>query len=294
MSGNQPSVTLYVSNINTKIPKEEVRRSLYCLFTVYGKVLDVVHVRRDGLRGCAFVVFKDLASSTASMRSLDGESFYGKALRIGYAKSTSHATVQLHEGPEAVYAIKLGLRELDGTPKNNLSKLTVSGAQKRLIDEKRKEKRGREEDEEEEEEEEDEDEDGQGQGRPEKKKGRQEQDESDDAMDEESDDDDQQQGQGTTGQSSLEKPGSQPSQVLYVAGLPQEVTTDMLSALFQQYSGLSSVKLLPTSGTTTEKNSGTAMVVYETVSQAGVAKESLDGFLVDKDAPIKVDFAARG
>lgn len=36
------------------------------------------------------------------------------------------------------------------------------------------------------------------------------------------------------------------------------------------------------------------MVVYETVSQAGVAKEALDGFLVDKDAPIKVDFAARG
>lgn len=34
--------------------------------------------------------------------------------------------------------------------------------------------------------------------------------------------------------SALEQAGSQPSQVLYVAGLPQEVTTDMLSALFQQ------------------------------------------------------------
>ena len=42
------------------------------------------------------------------------------------------------------------------------------------------------------------------------------------------------------------------------------------------------------------KNAGTAMVVYETVSQAGVAKEALDGFLVDKDAPIKVEYAARG
>jgi len=36
------------------------------------------------------------------------------------------------------------------------------------------------------------------------------------------------------------------------------------------------------------------MVVYETVSQAGVAKEALDGFLVDKDQKIKVDFAKSG
>ncbi|GAA5892993.1 U1A/U2B"/SNF family RNA-binding protein [Sporobolomyces salmoneus] len=286
MSGNPPSVTLYVSNINTKIPKEEVRRSLYCMFNVYGKVLDVVHVRRDKLRGTAFVVFRDLASSTSAMRGLDGEGFYGKSLRIAYAKSTSHATVELHEGPEAVYAIKLGLRELDGTPKTNGSKLTVSGAQKRLIDEKRKEKRGRED--EEEEEEEDEDEEG---DRPEKKKGRQEEEEDDDAMDEESDDDAP--GPKPTDSavdSALEQAGSQPSQVLYVAGLPQEVTTDMLSALFQQYSGLSTVRLLPAQAGS--KNVGTAMVVYETVSQAGVAREALDGFLVDKDAPIKLDFAA--
>lgn len=59
-----------------------------------------------------------------------------------------------------------------------------------------------------------------------------------------------------------------------------------------RYSGLSSLRLLPS--TATSKNAGTAMVVYESVTQAGVAKEALDGFLVDKDAPIKVDYAARG
>ncbi|GAA5937295.1 U1A/U2B"/SNF family RNA-binding protein [Sporobolomyces koalae] len=283
MSANQPSVTLYVSNINSKIPKEEVRRSLYSLFNVYGKVLDVVHVRRDKLRGTAFIVFRDLASSTAAMRGLDGEGFYGKSIRIAYAKSTSHATVELHEGPEAVYAIKLGLRELDGTPKQG-SKLTVSGAQKRLIDDKRKEKRGRDEDDEEEEE--DEDEEGDQDGQPDKKKGKQTE-EDDDAMDEDSDEDEPVPAASTA---SLEQAGTQPSQVLYVAGLPQEVTTDMLSALFQQYSGLGSVRLLPAA---TGKNSGSAMIVYESVAQAGVAKDALDGFLVDKDAPIKVDYAAK-
>lgn len=50
-----------------------------------------------------------------------------------------------------------------------------------------------------------------------------------DAMDEESDDD-----APAPTATMLEKAGSVPTPVLYVAGLPQEVTTDMLSALFQQ------------------------------------------------------------
>lgn len=76
--------------------------------------------------------------------------------RISYAKGTSYATIAQTEGPEAVYAIKLGLRDANEEA-GNKSRLTVSGAQKKLIDDRRKEKRGRE-DEEEEEEEEDEDE----------------------------------------------------------------------------------------------------------------------------------------
>lgn len=182
----------------------EIRRSLYCLFATYGKVLDVVHVRKPKTRGTAFVVFRDLASTTAAMRGLDGESFYGKSLvsravvpqsevsmrvdsatladptflrprarrcpqRIAYAKATSHATIAQTEGPEAVYAIKLGLRDADDAGKK--SKLTVSAAQKKLADDRREAKRGRQNGngaEEEEEEEDEDDEEG-----PQKKKSRQ-------------------------------------------------------------------------------------------------------------------------
>lgn len=77
--------------------------------------------------------------------------------RISYAKGTSYATIAQTEGPQAVYAIKLGLRDANEEA-GNKSRLTVSGAQKKLIDDRRKEKRGREDEEEEEEEEEDEDE----------------------------------------------------------------------------------------------------------------------------------------
>lgn len=78
-----PNTALYVKNIPSKIKKSELRRQLYCLFVTYGKVLDVVATRRDGMREQAFVVFQDLASSTAALRALDGFSFYGRALVRG-------------------------------------------------------------------------------------------------------------------------------------------------------------------------------------------------------------------
>lgn len=102
-----PSPSLFVQNLNDKVKKDgtsppppsssrphsqllpELRRSLYCLFSVYGKVLDVVHTRDPKVRGTAFVVFRDLASSTSALRGLDGEAFYGKQL----VSPTSEASV---------------------------------------------------------------------------------------------------------------------------------------------------------------------------------------------------------
>jgi hypothetical protein len=85
--------------------------------------------------------------------------------RISYAKSTSHATIADTEGPEAVYAIKLGLRDAENSAANG-GKLTVSAAQRKLVAEKKREREG---DAAEEEEEEESEEEG-GSGEPEKKK----------------------------------------------------------------------------------------------------------------------------
>lgn len=70
--------------------------------------------------------------------------------KITYAKTKSHATTGLEEGPEAVYAIKAGLRTAAEKAAGGSSRLTVSGAQKKLIDEAKKAKRGRESEEEDE------------------------------------------------------------------------------------------------------------------------------------------------
>ncbi|CAJ1969941.1 unnamed protein product [Cylindrotheca closterium] len=84
-----PNNTLYVSNIDWKIKKALLRRALHTLFTRHGKVLEIITLRRDGLRGQAWVIFEDVKAATAALHHEQGFSFFEKDLRLAYAKSKS-------------------------------------------------------------------------------------------------------------------------------------------------------------------------------------------------------------
>ncbi|KAK4979518.1 hypothetical protein LTR28_004215, partial [Elasticomyces elasticus] len=75
-----PNSSLYLSNLPDKLPKEELRRSLYYLFTTYGSVLDIVALKTPKLRGQAHVLFKDVTSATMALRALQGFEFFGKKM----------------------------------------------------------------------------------------------------------------------------------------------------------------------------------------------------------------------
>jgi len=64
-----------------------------------------------------------------------------------------------------------------------------------------------------------------------------------------------------------------------------------LGRLSSRYPGLATIRLSPASPDAAPK-SGSALVRFESAAQATVAKDALDGFLVDRDAPIQVRFAA--
>jgi len=61
----------------------ELKRSLYYLFSQFGPIIDIVAMKTIKARGQAFVIFKDLSSATAALRSLQGFPFYGKPM-VGY------------------------------------------------------------------------------------------------------------------------------------------------------------------------------------------------------------------
>jgi hypothetical protein len=72
--------SLYCTNLSDKLRKQDLRLSLYTLFSTYGAVLDVVAVKTEKMRGQAHIVFKDVQASTQAMRALQGFEFFGKPM----------------------------------------------------------------------------------------------------------------------------------------------------------------------------------------------------------------------
>jgi RNA recognition motif-containing protein len=85
----QPSATLYLKNIDWKIKKPLLQRALYSLLTRHGKVLEIVILRRDGLRGQAWVIMDNVQAATAAMQAENGFTFFGKDLVIEYSREPS-------------------------------------------------------------------------------------------------------------------------------------------------------------------------------------------------------------
>ncbi|CAL1261323.1 unnamed protein product [Larinioides sclopetarius] len=84
-----PNNTIYINNLNEKIKKDELKRSLTAVFSQFGKILDIVAMQTLKMRGQAFVVFDDIKSATAALSTMQSFPFYDKPMRIQYAKTDS-------------------------------------------------------------------------------------------------------------------------------------------------------------------------------------------------------------
>lgn len=84
-----PNQTIYIKNLNEKIKKEELKRSLYALFSQYGRILDIVALKTAKLRGQAWVVFSEVPAASNAVRQMQNFPFYDKPMRIQYAKTKS-------------------------------------------------------------------------------------------------------------------------------------------------------------------------------------------------------------
>jgi U2 small nuclear ribonucleoprotein B'' len=101
MADIPPNQTIYVNNLPEKIKKHELKQLLYALFGQFGKIIDVVTMRTDRLRGQAWIVFADIAAATSALRGMQGFPFYEKPVRVSYARTTSNKVVMLKGGKAA-------------------------------------------------------------------------------------------------------------------------------------------------------------------------------------------------
>lgn len=85
----EPNETLYVHNLNEKIKKNPLKKSLHSVFSQFGKIVDIVALRGFKLRGQAWVVFESKAAATNALRTMQNFPFYDKPLVIEFAKHRS-------------------------------------------------------------------------------------------------------------------------------------------------------------------------------------------------------------
>ncbi|KAI9608584.1 hypothetical protein H4Q26_004767 [Puccinia striiformis f. sp. tritici PST-130] len=333
---SQPSPTLYIQNLDDKLKQSDLKRLLYQLFLVHGKVLDVV-VKKGKMRGQAFVVFRDFQGATQAMRQLDGTGFLDRDLKITYAKTQSHATIRQIAGDEVLYHVKLGLKDpntLQDMNCNVTGKMTVSGAQAANMEKKKAEEiatkkrlQGSTSDSEHDDEDPEDSAMADGTNNQAAKRAKTThttaEDDDEEAMEEDSD---SEQPADSAAAAAVKAAGSapilsgeDPNPVLFLEGLPAEVTDDMMAVLFQQlrhflksqpviplsfhiafahhvtdpslknnrYPGFQSVRLVP-------GRTGIAFVQYDTAAQSDMAKAALDGFQLAPTVVMKVSFARRG
>uniref|UniRef100_H3CAM3 Small nuclear ribonucleoprotein polypeptide B2 n=1 Tax=Tetraodon nigroviridis TaxID=99883 RepID=H3CAM3_TETNG len=109
----RPNHTIYINNINDKVKKAELKRSLYALLSQFGQIVDIVAMKTMKMRGQAFVIFKELTAATNALRQLQGFPFYNKPMRIQYAKTDSEVIAKM----KGTYAQEL--------PANQMKKAAV-------------------------------------------------------------------------------------------------------------------------------------------------------------------------
>lgn len=64
----KPNQTIYVNNLNEKIKKDELKKSLYAIFSQFGQIIDIVALKTLKMRGQAFIIFSDINSATNALR----------------------------------------------------------------------------------------------------------------------------------------------------------------------------------------------------------------------------------
>ncbi|GAA5802105.1 hypothetical protein EDC94DRAFT_609704 [Helicostylum pulchrum] len=95
MTSIDPNQTLYITNISGRITVEELKSSLYGLFSTYGPILDITAKKTQTMREQAFIVYNNVASATTAKRSLNGFTFFDRPIKIEYAKTKSDAIAKL-------------------------------------------------------------------------------------------------------------------------------------------------------------------------------------------------------
>lgn len=76
-----------------KIP--DLKNAMYQLFSNYGEVVECHAKHNIKSRGQAFVIFQDEDAAESALQALRGYVFFGKPLRVNFARKQSDVTAKM-------------------------------------------------------------------------------------------------------------------------------------------------------------------------------------------------------
>ncbi|KAK2189893.1 hypothetical protein NP493_94g01016 [Ridgeia piscesae] len=251
----RPNHTIYINNLNEKIKKDELKKSLYAIFSQFGQILDIVAMKTLKMRGQAFVIFKDINSGTNALRSMQGFPFYDKPMRITYSKRDSDVIAKM-KGTFVERPKKKKLPEVEAPQ--------VGGKKKKKQDTK--------------------------QARPGQAASAAANGVTIPPAPMMAQANSAQVAPVQPGPPTAAVPAAIPEQpphhILFLTNLPEETNEMMLSMLFNQFPGFKEVRLVP-------GRHDIAFVEFENEAQAGAAKDALQGFKITPTNAMKISFAKK-
>lgn len=251
---NAPNSTLYINNLNTKIHKTELKRSLYSLFSQFGQIIDLVASKRPDMRGQAFIVYKDVASASNALRNLQGYPFYDKPFKINFAKGKSKAVVEMEGG---VFVASVKTKVKDGYKNDEFAEEEEEEEKEKEKEEKIVVKKVKESN-------------SVSQSQNESKKRNAEENENEPEI------------------PSKKQALDGKSKILLVKNIPSDTSIEMLKLMFSKHSGFIKVEFCEGEE---QVNSRSAMVEFKTVEDASHVQITLNGFMIDSDNNLEIDFA---
>jgi hypothetical protein len=75
-----PNQTLYVNNLNDKIKRADLKKTLYTSFSQFGRVMQIICKGSFKLKGQAWITFDDVSSAVTAKRQLTNCPIFGKPL----------------------------------------------------------------------------------------------------------------------------------------------------------------------------------------------------------------------
>ena len=89
-----PNATLYIRNLNDRIHKDALKRQLYLYFSQFGRILEIIALKRPGLQGQAWVAFDSIDNATKALVGSQGFELLGKSMRVEYSNKKSDVVAQ--------------------------------------------------------------------------------------------------------------------------------------------------------------------------------------------------------